>query len=196
MFKEFKKEMVFSTIIYVIIGVILIIWPDKTAKAINYILAFALSCGGVTSILRYVKKDIVNGARSFDLTLGIVLLAIASFLFLNPTFIASILPTILGFILFVSGVIKFQNAVDVARVGYEKWWFMMLLSLISVGAGILILINPFGTAKLLTVVIGVGFVYSGLSDLLATFFINGKIKDFEKKMNERENIIAVVEEKK
>lgn len=180
MFKEFRRDMVVSTIIYIIIGVILIIWPDKTAKIVNYIIAAAMAAGGIANIFRYLKMDLVRGAKSFSLSIGIVMLAAAVFLFVEPTVVVSIFPVLLGIIIFVSGVIKFQNAVDVARTGYKKWGFIMLMALLCIAFGVAILINPFRSAKMLIRLIGISFVYSGLSDLLATFFLNGKIKEFEK----------------
>lgn len=181
MYKEFNKGMVASIILYVVIGVILIIWPETTAKIVNYMIAVALACAGLSFLAKYVKKDILNSSKSFDFSIGVVLISMALYLFLKPTFVASIFPIILGFIIFVSGSVKLQNAIDMARIGYEKWWIMMLMAVIAISGGILILVNPFSTAKILTVIIGAIFVYSGLSDLIATLVVKGKMKEFENK---------------
>lgn len=195
MFKEMKVEMIVSIILYVVIGMILIIWPGTTAKIVNYMLAVAFAAGGVYNLGMYFKKDVVRGAKSFDLSAGIVLLAIALFLALNPKFVVSILPVVLGSVLFISGAIKFQNAVDVARTGYKRWPFIMLLSLVTIVIAVVILINPFDTGKVLMVIIGVALVYSGLSDLVAVFFLQGKIKQFKEEMEDNYIEVEVKEEK-
>lgn len=195
MFKEMKVEMIVSIILYVVIGMILIIWPGTTAKIVNYMLSVAFAAGGVYNLGMYFKKDVVRGAKSFDLSAGIVLLAIALFLALNPKFVVSILPVVLGSVLFISGAIKFQNAVDVARTGYKRWPFIMLLSLVTIVIAVVILINPFDTGKVLMVIIGVALVYSGLSDLVAVFFLQGKIKQFKEEMEDNYIEVEVKEEK-
>ena len=195
MFKEMKVEMIVSIILYVVIGMILIIWPGTTAKIVNYLLSVAFAAGGVYNLGMYFKKDVVRGAKSFDLSAGIVLLAIALFLALNPKFVVSILPIVLGSVLFISGAIKFQNAVDVARTGYKRWPFIMLLSLVTIVIAVVILINPFDTGKVLMVIIGVALVYSGLSDLVAVFFLQGKIKQFKEEMEDNYIEVEVKEEK-
>lgn len=195
MFKEMKVEMIVSIILYVVIGMILIIWPGTTAKIVNYMLSVAFAAGGVYNLGMYFKKDVVRGAKSFDLSAGIVLLAIALFLALNPKFVVSILPIVLGSVLFISGAIKFQNAVDVARTGYKRWPFIMLLSLVTIVIAVVILINPFDTGKVLMVIIGVALVYSGLSDLVAVFFLQGKIKQFKEEMEDNYIEVEVKEEK-
>ena len=47
---------------------------------------------------------------------------------------------------------------------------------LSLVFGVLILINPFGTAELLFRIIGIALIYNGVSDLLTVFYFSKKTR--------------------
>lgn len=189
MFKDFKKEMVMTTIIYIVIGIILIVWPGTTAKVVSYIIAGAITVSGVINLVKYARQDLISSSRGHSFAVGAVLVAAGIYLFLRPETIISIFPSILGLFVLVNGFMKLQNTIDVARTGYEKWWAVFILSIVNIAIGIIVLVNPFETATLLIRIIGAGLVYSGLSDLVATLFLKGQFEKFEKQMD-------IIDEKK
>ena len=73
----------------------------------------------------------------------------------------------IGIILLVSGLVKLQTALDFRRNNVRRWQLQLTISLISVVMGIIILLNPFGTALLMTRMIGAAILVEGLQDALS-----------------------------
>ena len=53
---------------------------------------------------------------------------------------------------------------------------VLVIAILSLVFGILILINPFGTAELLFRIIGIALIYNGVSDLLTVFYFSRKTR--------------------
>ena len=78
----------------------------------------------------------------------------------------SVLPLVLGSLLLVDGVGKLPLALTAIRDKYPNMVPMILASVIPILLGILIVVNPFQTAKIVVMVFGLSLVADGASDFL------------------------------
>ena len=76
------------------------------------------------------------------------------------------LPLILGSLLLVDGVGKLPLMLAAIRGKYPNMVPLILASAIPIVLGILIVVNPFQTAKLVVAVFGISLVADGTSDFL------------------------------
>ncbi|MEG2958970.1 MAG: hypothetical protein RR828_04460, partial [Oscillospiraceae bacterium] len=53
------------------------------------------------------------------------------------------------------------------QMGYEKWWVVLILALLTAALALLVIFNPFGALNTLIMVIGGILIYQGISDLWA-----------------------------
>ena len=162
-FEKIRKDVVWSSIAYLIIGFILLIKPGTALVTIVHILALVALVMGVVSLVTYFKDkySVGNGG----VIKGIVYFVIAAFLYFGA-----------GFLIVISGVVKLQEALDMMKYRADGSVTVLVIAILSLVFGILILINPFGTAELLFRIIGIALIYNGVSDLLTVFYFSKKTR--------------------
>ena len=130
----------------IIFGLALLIRPAQTTGFILNFIGGVLMFIGAFRIARYFLKSRDTAMYNMDLGLGSTLAVIGLLIYVFKGFLLSIVPTIIGVILLVSGLIKLQTAIDFKRMYVHRWQLQMATSIISILMGAVILFNPFGTA--------------------------------------------------
>lgn len=152
----------------IIFGLALLIWPGQTTGLIlNFVGGVLMACG-VYRIARYflrAKKAPVYD--NMDLSVGGTLTVIGLLIYVFKGFLLSLVPTIIGLFLLISGLIKLQSALDFRRLGVPRWRLQLVTASVSAVMGVIILFNPFGTALLMTRVIGAAILVEGIQDALS-----------------------------
>lgn len=180
--KELKTHYFISTILYTLLGIVLLCFPGITTKTICFTLAVILILIGIGYIISYIKKDFRNLYNQYDLVIGIsaVLGGICIFLFVEM--LLSILPIGLGIAVLLSGVMKFQRSLDMMRAKYSRWWIFLILSLLSAGLGVLLILHPFKSVLITVRVIGAVMIWNGITDVITGVFFIKKMKEFKQDM--------------
>lgn len=174
--KKMKWNVIISSVIYVALGVILLIWPEMTAKNICYVVGVISIAVGVVNLIDYIRKDYSVDEYRYNLVYGMVFILLGIFIFVKVETVISIIPVLLGFAVTISGLLKFQNAVDLVRMKYSGWGIVMIVSILNIAFGVVLIMNPFASAMILFICIGIGMIYSGVSDLIATIMLSRSIK--------------------
>lgn len=175
--KEMKKSIVVSSLLYVLIGVLLIIFPGLLLKYSIYVMSAVLAIVGIISVISFFVKKI-GDEKNNGLFTGLIALFIAFFVYWYQGMIKDIIPLVLGFVIVVSGVLTLQDAVNTMRIKSMSWIPLLVTSLVKIGIGLFAVLYPDNTADLILRIIGVGFILSGLSDFVITKYVTGKIKSF------------------
>lgn len=153
----------------IVFGLSLLIWPGQTTGLIlNFIGGLLMVCG-IFRIIRYFAKSRHTAVYNMDLGIGSTLAFIGLMIYVLKGFLLSLVPVIIGIILLVSGLIKLQAALDFRRMGVLRWRLQLITSIISAVMGAVILLNPFGTALLMTRVIGAAILIEGAQDAFSLF---------------------------
>lgn len=178
MFKMIKVNTLTSAICYTLIGVILLCFPTTTLNLVGNLLAAAVAAMGVTRLIRYLKRDSASEYMENDLVAAVILLLIALFIFFGKGLIVSIIPFLLGIGILVSGIGKLQQALDLRRLNASYWGGVMAISVISMVFGLIMVFNPFDTVVTLLMCIGIGMIFTGVTDFIALWNINKRMKGF------------------
>lgn len=185
--KKLKWNVIISSVIYVALGVILLIWPEMTAKNICYVVGVISIAVGVVNLIDYIRKDYSVDEYRYNLVYGMVFILLGIFIFVKVETVISIIPVLLGFAVTISGLLKFQNAVDLVRMKYSGWGIVMIVSILNIAFGIVLIMNPFASAMILFICIGIGMIYSGVSDLIATIMLSRSIKSVGREIEKAQN---------
>ncbi len=178
MLKEMKWNAVLRSVIYSILGIILILFPDTTARTLCYIGGGAIVVIGVVTLITYLFRDVENRYYRNDFVLGLVEVLLGLFAIYKAELLIALLPFILGIFVVISGFCKLQNGLDVKRMGYDNWYVFVLLAVVNVIFGLVLLWNPFAAATVMFVVIGAGLVFSGVTDLILTVFVSRQVHHY------------------
>lgn len=192
MLKEMKWNMILSAALYVVLGVILLIFPATTARTICYLIAGIAIVIGLVNLVVYFTRNITRNYYRNDFVGGLLLMVLGIFVIYKVDLVISLVPFIIGLCIIVSGLFKLQGALDVQRMGGNAV-LILGLAVVNVVIGILMVINPFDSAMLLYRLLGAGLLFSGLTDLASTMYLSSKMHGYMRKMNEADEGIKVTE---
>lgn len=178
-FQRAKNGILISGVFLIIVGLVLLFFPEETTRMIAYIAAVLLLVMGVSQIIGYLRSDPGMGRHNSSLVAGIFLVIAGLIVYFRAEAVISIIPIILGIIIAISGVAKLQQAVDLARMKVSRWSTVLAVSLLNIILGVVIFFNPFSTVMTLLRFVGIGLVYSGVSDVIATLYLSRRTRDYQ-----------------
>lgn len=149
-----------------IIGLVLVIWPDA---AVNYILitiGVAFLVPGIISLWSYFARKININEKAVRFPIeGVGSVLFGLWLIILPDFFADVLMFLLGFIIVMGGVQQLAFLLLARRWMIVPNAFYVVPSLILI-AGIVALFNPTGVRNTAFMIIGItGLIYS-ISELI------------------------------
>lgn len=165
--KDHNKQLSLLSIAYIIVGIILILWPGTAVKAVCYVISAILIIYGAYRIIRYFRSNVAERYNQFDLAIGIIAAVIGIFILIRPYLFASILPFVIGLCILVDSILKFQNALDLKKSGMNRWQLPMIISIITAVLGVILIINPFGATKTLVTCMGLFFIIDGIANIFS-----------------------------
>lgn len=166
---EYLKHMRFSfllaSILYLVLGAVLLFWPVTTSNVICYAIGGILLLYGAVTLVGFLRRDSAVGAVRPELLLGVLATGLGAVFLLWPQVILSFLPVVFGIYLAADSLINLKRAAEMRRCRYERWYIAVILSLIGVALGVFVFFHPYLTATNVIRVIGGVFLYQGISDL-------------------------------
>lgn len=161
----------------IVIGSVMMIMPGKSLVFMVRVIAAVLIASGVVSLL-FGFENRKNGGFALLGFNTVVNIIIGVLLFAFPEPVAKVIPIILGVMLLLFGLFQIAALFSASRIIPTGLWTYLLPVLCSCG-GLLIVLNPFGTATTLTFVAGIAVVVYGISELVAAWKMNRAIKEYE-----------------
>lgn len=166
MIKRLKVDVILSALMCVALGVVLLLWPAQTLDLFCKILAVGLMIIGAVQLTGYFMN---RSLHPFAAPLGVIVILVGIWVFIKPESIASLVPIVIGVMLCVHGVQDMRLAFEAKNNGYDRWWGMIIVALISLVFGGLCIVKAFGLVTLALQFIGVALIYDGISDLWVAF---------------------------
>ena len=192
MLKHIKWTDVLMALAYVVAGVLLVIFPDTSAKYISYIIGITSIVYGIVSLTAYFLADIRETLYNNNFVVGLAVIV-------KRDLIMDLVPFVLGLLIVTSGLVKLHRAVIAARIKYNASFTYALLGVVSIIVGIAVMFFLSGetTQNIIFIIIGCGLIYSGASDLFIQFFLASKfnafIKHFEGAIKDAQSNVINVE---
>ena len=172
-----------SSLIYILMGLALIMKPGLVEDAFCYILAAAAILIGIVKLIAYmatkVETRIAEDTNGFAVGISLILLGL--FVLMKSTMFVLLVPFVLGFMITFKGIEGIQNVLNLKKFGFGYRKGVMAVSVIIVIFGIVVMVNPFSTLKVLLVMLGIGLLASGVFDLLADMVFTRTFKKEEKR---------------
>lgn len=178
--KNMTVSFVFLSILYLLLGIVLLVWPTLVMDIISYAFGAILLLYGLFAIVGFYRSEDRRGGAFLGLFLGIVAAAVGAIMVLYPPLIQSIIPVILGLYIAIDGLLSVKRTLELHRMDYARWNVNLILSLVSAGLGIFIVFHPLLTQASLFRVIGVVLIYAGGSDLWTLFQLSRWTKEYRK----------------
>ena len=168
--KAAKIGYIVLSVLYCVLGILLFAMPDLSLTAIGIILGIGMIVFGIVKIIGYFAKDLFRLAFQYDLAFGGLLIALGIIVLVNPEHLVSFFCIVIGIAVLCDGLFKIQIAIDSKPFGIRTWWLILLFAVITVAAGVLLIIRPAQAARMLTVFLGISVFADGILNLIVAVF--------------------------
>lgn len=161
-----KNSSVLSLVIMLLAGIFFLVFPGGSLQLAVRILGIGLILAGVIGAAGEISKKVDKSDIKLLCCLGEILAGII--VLAAPSFVLKAFPFIAGLIILVLGVVDVVRAVQVLLETVDGWKTSVALAALTVIVGIIIMINPFGSMKLLVRVIGAILIYHAVTGILVS----------------------------
>lgn len=175
--KNWKVQEIGGAVALLICGLVLLLMPELTLVTIaNVIGILVIMIGAFFLIGYFLRKELAAGNN--DLIKGLVIVCIGIFICVKSELVVSVLPVVLGIGVVLSGILKLQHAFDLKRMGFDTWVRIGLTAVVNIFIGLIVILNPFSTVAWLMRLVGIGFLFSGVTDLITTIYVSKKASEY------------------
>ena len=164
--KNFKNMYSILTICLILVGAVLLIAPGIALDGVCIIFGIYMIIYGAVKIMGYFAKDAYQLAFQFDLALGIVIAIVGIVFVCRTARVVQLLSTCIGIVMLVDATFKIQTSIDSKRFGISRWWLMLILAVIVAAIGILLILMPGETTRLMVRLIGLNLCMDGILNLV------------------------------
>lgn len=164
--KNFKNMYSILTICLILVGAVLLIAPGIALDVVYIIFGIYMIIYGAVKIMGYFAKDAYQLAFQFDLALGIVIAIVGIVFVCRTARVVQLLSTCIGIVMLVDATFKIQTSIDSKRFGISRWWLMLILAVIVAAIGILLILMPGETTRLMVRLIGLNLCMDGILNLV------------------------------
>lgn len=174
-FRDMRNNFLLTAIVSILVGLVLVLFPVRTTYLICNIAGILLILCGIVDIIRYVTSKGEDFLFRYDLAAGIILCLAGLFIITQSDLIISFIPTIVGIVLLINGLVNLQKAFNLKKAGLERWWIDLTFAAATILLGLLIWLRPFAAVATTNIFIGICLILNGISNLCTMFGI-GRIK--------------------
>ena len=167
---RYAKAGVLPSLAFLVLGVLLLVMPQTSLLWICYAFGAVVLITGIVCLIQYARVRGSGFAAPFLLVGGVITAALGLFTLAQPQTVASFLPVVFGLFILVEGCSRIGAALDLARRKADKWWVLLLLSLLSIALGLLLLFDPFEAAVSAVMLCGVLLIVEGALSLACALY--------------------------
>lgn len=174
--KIFQKSgwiSILESIIFAILGVIIIWKPEGTIKTISTILGTIFIVIGVWKVINYF---LANGKYDFynnDLIYGIIACIIGIVTISYSNTIGSIFRVVIGIWIIYSALMRLNLSIKLKTLNLKVWIYSLILSIIMLICGLYITMNP----GAVIVTIGVMMIVYSVIDIIENIIFMRNVKE-------------------
>ena len=180
LWKKFQVGAIAVSVCMLILGIVMLVWPEISAVTICVILGALCAAAGVYKLVRYFRLGFAGVFFRFDLGAGILYILAGLLLLIHPQDATAILPMAAGIYILFGSVMDIQTAVEMYRFGLGNWVLSLILGILNTLLGFYLLFNPFSGASALMMAVGICMIVGSVQNLYSVFCISKAIRDSKK----------------
>ena len=161
-----KKNYFISAILTIALGAVLVIWPDWSGRILCYLLGAALILMGGIQLIVCIRAERIGFYSKFSMLMNIILILLGVWVCIRPDTVLTLVPVIIGIVMLIHGCMDLQFTMDIKHAGSGKWWIALIFALVTLTLGVFLVMHPFLAFEITMLIIGIGLLYDGISDLV------------------------------
>ncbi len=192
--KSMYRTTIVLSIILIFVGIFLLIKPETTLHAISYIIGTGLIIWGLVPIVSFFTNKESQNYLELSFVVGIFTFLFGLVVIIDPELIGSIIPLLLGIWMIINGAIKLYYSFIINNKAFSI--VPVVVSLIILLCGLVLVINPFDGAVVMTQLIGISFIVYSVLDLIECFSIHKSYNNIKTEEPSKENVKIIEAEYK
>jgi uncharacterized membrane protein HdeD (DUF308 family) len=163
------KVLLGSGVIAIILGALMLVWPGKTVLVATVLFGLYLLVVGGAQLFIAMASELSGGGRALLFISGAVsvILAVLTFRYFGEAFAILLFAVYIGISFIIRGVATTVAAISGAERSARGW--DIFFGIMSILAGIILLLVPFTSIVTLAVVTGAFLVALGLFEIVSAF---------------------------
>lgn len=170
-FRHFRFSMFGAALLCVLLGVALLLWPDVSQTVFCYAFGALLVLSGLFQVAAYLLGHQKSFMQKLMFAGGLIAMVAGVWVLLSPEKVLTLTVIVVGIVLIYHGVMDVKYAADLKRCESRFWAVAFICGLITCGIGVLLLVNPFEGMDTLFLMVAIGFLFDGVSDLFTVVVV-------------------------
>lgn len=171
--KKTGRTSIVESIIFIILGIILVCKPEETVKMISGILGIIFMVIGIYKIINYFTSKENNDFYNLDLIYGLTAIVIGIVAMAYMNIIGSVFRIIIGVWIIYTSFVRINTALQIKKLGSIAWIWGLVLAIIMFMCGLYTVINP-GT---IIVTIGIIMIIYSIIDIIENIIFMKNVND-------------------
>ena len=174
--KIFKKSgwlSILESVVFAILGAVLIWNPEGTVKTISYILGIIFIAIGVYKVITYIMSRGKYDLYNFDLIYGLIAVIIGIVTIIYSSTIGNIFRIIIGIWIIYSSLIRMSLAIKLKNLKVNRWIYSLCLAIVMLICGLYITLN----SGAIVVTIGIMMIVSSIIDIAQDVIFMRNVKE-------------------
>ncbi len=185
---SFINSSICISIMFIIIGIIMVIMPKMSLEILGVILSVILIINGVILMItdiklnnNFIPVDMLP-ASMLSILLGIMML-------IYPNILSIIIPLMLGTWFIMTSIFKIRLTLYLSKIQNTPWLLLMLISILSIVCGFILILNPIDSSVAITLFIGIVIIVYAISDIINMIVLKRNLNKLTKYFKENIKII-------
>ena len=166
--------LLFGGVISLVVGIIVISWPDKTVIVVAVLFAIYLIISGIFEIVRSFGSDLSGGTRALLLITGVLSVILGIFAIRSA---ADNAVELLGIFVGIAFLFRGFASLFMGFDSKEGRGWNIFFGIIMLVGGVVILVQPALSLTTLAWVVGIWLIMIGIYEIIAAFIVRSRTKD-------------------
>ena len=166
--------LLFGGVISLVVGIIVISWPDKTVIVVAVLFAIYLIISGIFEIVRSFGSGLTGGTRVLLLITGVLSVILGIFAIRSA---ADNAVELLGIFVGIAFLFRGFASLFMGFDSKEGRGWNIFFGIIMLVGGVVILVQPAVALTTLAWVVGIWLVLIGIYEIIASFVVRSRTKD-------------------
>ena len=166
--------LLFGGVISLVVGIIVISWPDKTVIVVAVLFAIYLIISGIFEIVRSFGSDLSGGTRALLLITGVLSVILGIFAIRSA---ADDAVNLLGIFVGIAFLFRGFASLFMGFDSKEGRGWNIFFGIIMLVGGVVILVQPALSLTTLAWVVGIWLIMIGIYEIIASLVVRNRIKD-------------------
>lgn len=175
-YNKFINYAFISAILTAVLGLVMLFLPSLTTKVIGIFAGVSCIASAGSALFNYLKRD---GAKLFQFSIffAISYMVLGALLIVYPYSAMTFVTICLGIYMIIKGLVKVDYGFWFKRGNEDCWLVTLATGILFIIIGILMLVNPFGSALKINQLVGAFLIIIGILDFQNTFMFKKRTKE-------------------